>query len=72
MVALTPSQLAVLRQTIVQDATYKEAGLRLGISPATVRKHVNDAYLRLGCSGGSKRDAAIALGWGWPPEEKAA
>ena len=72
MTPLTMTQRRVLRLTVLEDLTYREAASRLGCSPKTIQAHVERAYALLGCKGGTKRDAALALGWGWPPVESVA
>lgn len=56
---LTLRQAEVLRLVALGDATEQVAG-RLGISTATVRKHLEHVYERLGVT---SRSAAVATAW---------
>lgn len=64
--AITPRQRDLLA-LIARGSTQSEAAAELGISYATARHHLNDAYDRLGVAGGPKNrsilDAFRALGW---------
>jgi len=56
---LTPRQAEVLRLVALGDSTERVAS-RLGISVATVRKHLEHVYERLGVT---SRSAAVATAW---------
>jgi DNA-binding CsgD family transcriptional regulator len=60
---LTPRERDVLAH-VARGRTNGEAGARLGISPETVRKHLENAYEKLGVH---TRTAAVAATFGRPP-----
>lgn len=63
---LTPAQRSALA-AYAETQSYAESGVRLRKSPATVGRHIRDAYLRLGADG--HLDALRRLGWLRVPED---
>jgi len=45
---LSPREIEVLRRVSLGESN-KEAALRLGISPSTVRTHLESIFRKLGC-----------------------
>ncbi len=61
---LTPREIAVL-QEVATGATAHAIGRRLGISVGTVRKHLENAYAKLGVH--DRVSALNAVHWPTPP-----
>jgi DNA-binding CsgD family transcriptional regulator len=61
--ALTERELAVLQLT-VQGYTAKEVGIRLGIAPRTVEKHIDHARLKLRAKNRAHL-TSVASDWAW-------
>ena len=56
----TPAQLVAFR-AYVQAGSLKEAAHVLGVSVASVKRHLTEMYARIGVGGAM--EAATALGW---------
>jgi DNA-binding CsgD family transcriptional regulator len=65
---VTPAQYRVLAAW-ARNSSLKEAARDCGISVCTAKRHVLDAYARMGAS--SNLEAFRALGWLVPPEAAA-